>query len=228
MEETSIRTRGNFAHPYGVALRGALDAALALDPALPDWVLELEGMSGRLYRRLINRLIAGLDGARYLEVGSWAGSTACSAIHGNRVTATCIDNWSEFGGPRETFLDMTARATTANVDFRFIESDFRAVDYSALGTFNVYLFDGPHARDDQYDGVRIAQPALDRTYIQIVDDWNWPYVREGTRTAIKDAGLREVCAVVIRTTQDDSHPEKAIQRHSAWHNGYYLAVLEKA
>jgi len=53
------------------------------------------------------------------------------------------------------------RVRSPTVDFRFIESDFRAVDYSAIGRFNVYLFDGPHQEQDQYDGIMVARTALD-------------------------------------------------------------------
>src|ERR1035438_3796250 len=72
----------------------------------------------------------------------------------------------------------------------FLERDFRKVDYAGLcsvfGTFNVYLFDGPHEFEDQYDGIMCAQPIVDPCYVQIVDDWNWPDVRGGTLKAITD------------------------------------------
>ena len=42
----------------------------------------------------------------------------------------------------------------------------------------------------QYQGVSIAQPALDDTYVLIVDDWNFIQVRKGTFSAIKDLNVR--------------------------------------
>lgn len=227
MEETSIRYHGDFTNPLGAAMLSAFNAALALDSKVPDWILQLHGMSGRLYRRFINNLVGGTPNARYLEIGSWAGSTACSAIYGNVVRAVCIDNWSEFGGPKETFQRNTSHAISDGVDFRFIESDFRAVDYNDMGKFNIYLYDGPHAYEDQYDGVLIAQPALDDHYIQIVDDWNWPYVRNGTMDALGALGAEVLCSIEIRTTQDDSHPTRSQQQDSAWHNGYFLALIRR-
>src|SRR5271156_5203500 len=71
----------------------------AIDPNL----LEIEGMSGRKYRIFINNLVKNVRNPRYLEIGTWAGSTLCSAINGNDVTAVAIDNWSEFGGPKDRF-----------------------------------------------------------------------------------------------------------------------------
>lgn len=227
MEETSIRYQGDFSEPVGAKMLTAFTAALALDSKVSDWVLQIHGMSGRLYRRFINNLVSVTPNARYLEIGSWAGSTACSAIYDNDVTAVCIDNWSEFGGPKEIFQQNTSLAISDRTNFRFIENDFRAVDYSGLGKFNIYLYDGPHAYQDQYDGIIIAQPALDDFYVQIVDDWNWPYVRNGTLDALSALGAKIVCSIEIRTTQDDSHPVKSQQQDSPWHNGYFLALISK-
>jgi hypothetical protein len=228
VEETSYAFYGNATDTLlSFSLDRAFRDALALRTKLPDWVLAMQGMSGRKYRRLINSLVGLVPNARYLEVGSWAGSTACSAIHGNRVTATCIDNWSEFGGPKDQFTANTDRARSDEVNFRFIEEDFRKVNYSDLGTYNIYLFDGPHAYQDQYDGVAIAQPAVEDEYIQIVDDWNWPEVRQGTIDAITQLGRAITYAIEIRTTQDNSHPQMHIGENSDWHNGYFLAVLRK-
>jgi hypothetical protein len=108
-----------------------------------------------------------------------------------------------------------------------IEQDFRAVPYNAIGKFNIYLFDGPHEYQDQFDGVTIAQPALETQYIQIVDDWNWPQVRQATIDALTKSGLRIIYGIEVRTTQDESHPTLATGENSDWHNGYFLAAVSR-
>lgn len=226
-EETSIRLTGDFDGPLGRAIAAALRAALALDPVLPDWVLRLNGMSGRLLRRFVNALVGALDAPRYLETGVGAGATACAAMIGNRATLLCIDDWSESRSLRDSFIANSAAARSDAVDLTLIEADFRTIDYAALGSFNIYQFDGQPDRREQYDGMMLAQPALDADYVQIVDDWNWPQVRAGTQEAIAACGRRVVCAIEIRTTQDDSHPARAIQQYSAWHNGCWIAVLAR-
>ncbi|WP_156405467.1 class I SAM-dependent methyltransferase [Sphingomonas sp. Root710] len=227
MEETSIRYQGDFNEPIAAAMLASFTSALALDSKVPDWILQLHGMSGRLYRRFINNLVGNIPSARYLEIGSWAGSTACSAIYGNDIDIVCIDNWSEFGGPKQVFENNISLAKSDITNFKFIENDFRNVDYEKLGKFNIYLYDGPHSYEDQYDGIKIAQPALDDLYVQIVDDWNWPYVRAGTLDAISDINADILCSIEIRTTQDDSHPVKSQQQDSAWHNGYFISLISK-
>lgn len=227
MDETSIAFHGN---PNETALAWSLDRALrdalGLKSKLPDWIMTMPGMSGRKYRRLINQLVDLAPQPRYLEVGSWAGSTACSAMFANACAVTCIDNWSEFGGPRAAFDAATEQARSELIDFRVIEEDFRKVDYAPIGQFNIYLFDGPHEYQDQYDGVVMAQPALTDEHILIVDDWNWAQVRQGTIDAIAHLNLRMISGIEIKTSQTGEHPATSFEK-SEWHNGYLLAVLAR-
>jgi len=186
----------------------------------------MEGMSGRKYRMFINNLIGSLPNARYLEIGSWTGSTSCSALFGNAVTVTCIDNWSEFEGPKDSFLKNIATWRNDRVTFSLIESDFRAIDYGKIGKFSCYLFDGPHQYQDHFDGAISALPALDHQFIFIVDDWNFREVRAGTLEALDSRGLSQLQSIEIRTTQDDGHAVINGPR-SDWHNGYFIGVLKQ-
>lgn len=196
---------------------------------LPPEILTLPGMSGQSYRRFINNLMATLPS--YMEVGSWVGSTLCSAIHGNNVTALAIDDWSEFDGPSWVFLrHLSACKGKARVSF--IERDCRKIDYGKLAAsfepFAVYLFDGPHDWWDQYHGIIRAQPMLAPCYVQIVDDWNFARVRQATRKAISDLNSRVALSIEVRTTLNDEHAPEPTQERSDWHNGVFIAVVEKA
>ena len=227
-EETSITMRGDHAAcDEAEVLFHAMLKTLGSDPGDLGRILEIEGMSGRKYRQLVNEIIASTIDPRYLEIGSWAGSTACAAIHGNRLQATCIDNWSEFGNAKEAFFSNVNASLHSGVDFSFIESDFRRVDYRDIGTYNVYLFDGPHRESDHYDGIRMAQPALADTHVLIVDDWNWSGVRLGSLRGLADEGLGILFSIEIRTTRDDSLPLSVEGKATDWHNGYFVAVCRK-
>jgi hypothetical protein len=217
---------GTTESPLVTSLQAAFNHALAGHSELDPAVLAMDGMSGKRYRMLINNLIKGLNNPRYLEIGTWAGSTLCSAINGNSVRATAIDNWSEFGGPKAQFLRNLERFQTVDAKVSFLERDFRGVDYTQLGRFNAYMFDGPHTAADQYDGIALVQPALDDEFILIVDDWNHKPAREGTLQALHKLNLSIVHCYEIRTTLDGSHPTVARQA-SDWHNGYLIAVVAK-
>ncbi|MGD9656490.1 MAG: hypothetical protein AB7U61_02450 [Methylocystis sp.] len=227
MDQLSIRETGSAHHDhFTILLQLAFDRALALESEISSDVLALPGMSGSRYRMFINNLVRIVFKPRYLEIGSWMGSTACSAIERNIVSALCIDNWSQFGGPRETFLANIKNVIDDRVTFNFIESDFRSVNVAEIGHYNIYLFDGPHEEKDQYDGLVLYEPALDDDLFFIVDDWNWAPVRSGTLDAVRDAGFNIDFAIEIRTTQNNEHAQTCGEK-SDWHNGYFLSKLSR-
>lgn len=226
-EQTSIKFSGDFGiNDLTQALRNSFFASLALQHTLPEWIVEMQGMSGKKFRYLLNNLIKNISFPSYLEVGSWAGSTACSCLIGNEVRMTCIDDWSQFEGPKDTFLKNTSRAKYPNTEMTLIESDFRKVDFSKIGTFKVYFFDGPHEAKDQYDGILIALPALEENFILIVDDYNWVKVREGTQNAFNQGLFETLASIEILTVQDRKEPVLHWE-NSDWHNGYLISVCKK-
>lgn len=194
---------------------------------LPDWLMNITSMSGRKYKKFINSLISQIEDARYLEIGTWTGSTACSAMYQNNVSCYFIDNWEQFnpnGNIKELFFENVEKIP--NTNFNFLELDFRKVNYEKIGKYNVYFFDGPHEEQDQYDGVVYAQPALENEFIFICDDWNWNKVRAGTSQAFSDLNIDIQYSLEIRTTLDGSTPE-VVYETSDWHNGYFIASCKK-
>lgn len=225
-EETQTRFYGDIYNAQFVKIADAWIKSIGLQHKLPDPIRYMQGMSGKKYRYFINNLIESMPDSRYLEIGSWAGSTACSAIWGNKCKITCVDNWSEFGGPRDTFFFYVNKCVNQDISFNFIEKDFRKIDYSAIDTYNIYMFDGPHSEQDQYDGIVLVQQALDDQYILIVDDWNMEQVRLGTTRALQDIGLKNIASIEIITRHDNIHPDVGHQ-NSDWHNGYLIALINK-
>jgi len=224
MHLAMVETTAN--NPYTAKIQVALTRAILQDGKLDHEILSIEGMSGMKYRTLINNLIEAIDDARYFEIGSWQGSTLCAAMYKNKMSALAIDNWSQFGGPANKFFENIARFKGPDAALSFLNEDFRAVNFSTIGKFNVYLFDGPHEEHDQRDGVVRVQAALDDQFVLIVDDWNWEKVRRGTFAGIRDAGLRLDFAAEIRTTLDNTQPG-FVGAASDWHNGYFIAACSK-
>jgi hypothetical protein len=224
----SIHWIGDFsASRESTLLRDSFSKAMQGVNTLPKEIRSIEGMSGQRYRTFINILVATYSDARYLEIGSWAGSTVTAALHGNHATALCIDNWSQFDGPRSTFFANIEKIRSKEIDLKILEQDFRSVDYHSVGLFNIYLFDGPHEELDQYDGIMLAQPALLNPFVLIVDDWNWRRVRLGTFGALLKANCRIEASIEVRTTLDNSHPRVA-GKESDWHNGYFIGIIRKS
>ena len=69
--------------------------------AIDTQILNIYGMSGKKTRHFYNNLGSKKD-IRYLEIGVLTGSSTCSMISNNNIIkCTAIDNWSEFGGPKD-------------------------------------------------------------------------------------------------------------------------------
>lgn len=197
---------------------------------LPEWLINMESMSGKKYKHFINQLISRIYDPKYLEIGTWTGSTACSALYKNRVKCYLVDNWDQFnpvGNIKEIFFNNIEKIIKdSQSEYKFEENDFRLINYNNIGKYNIYFFDGPHEEQDQYDGVVYAQPALEDEFIFICDDWNWNQVRLGTTRAFRDLNLKINYSLEIRTTIDGSTPEKVYET-SDWHNGYFIAACKK-
>jgi hypothetical protein len=207
-------------------LKSAFDRALKGESQLSQLVLGMPGMSGRCYRMFVNNLVRVISEPRYLEVGSWAGSTACAAMEGNALTMLCIDDWSQFGGPKEAFLSHIDMFRNDSVHFSYLAVDFRSVNVAEIGRFNIYLFDGPHEEQDQYNGLSLLEVALEDDVFFIVDDWNWPAVRRGTMNAIRDTSFEIEYAIELRTASDNGRPAQ-LNAASDWHNGYFFSKLRR-
>jgi hypothetical protein len=212
--------------PLVLAVMTAMQVAINGETPLPREVLSMQGMSGWRYRIFINELVRQVANPAYLEVGSWAGSTLCSAIYGNTLSAMAIDNWSEFGGPSQIFFTQVSKYVSSNIRLSILNSDFRQVRWDAIGKYNIYLFDGPHSIEDQCDGIVIAMPALTDSFIVIVDDWNYEHIRNGTYEALNKVSANCDLRIEIRTTLNGEQPTINMEK-SEWHDGYFIAVCRK-
>ena len=192
---------------------------------IAEWVLQINGMSGKKYRKLINAIVNKIDNPKYLEIGAWKGSTLCAAISGNRVSATVIDNWSQFDGPKDVFQQNLDRVKDQNF-ITVIESDFRQVDWNTVGKHNIYMFDGPHEKQDHIDSLTLVAPALMNEFILIIDDWNNKDVQSGTLSALESLSW-PFSYIEILTSLDGSYPSSTFE-NSDWHNGYFIASVAKS
>jgi hypothetical protein len=187
-------------------------------------ILLMDGMTGKKTRHFYNNLLNTED-ARYLEIGTWKGSSVCSAMCGNKAKVVCIDNWSEFDGPKSEFLVNFEKFKGKN-DAIFIENDCYKVDISTLPKFNIYMYDGNHSEENHYKALMHYYNCLDDVFIFIVDDWNWQFVRDGTNNSIKKLNLKVLYEKEIRLTSDNSHTARP-HADNTWWNGIYVAILQK-
>lgn len=209
---------------YRKLIRKAFKKAECNTSKITDGIINIEGMSGIKTRHFYNNLLDSED-ARYLEIGTWKGSSVCAAMCGNNATVVCIDNWSEFGGPKEEFLRNFELFKGAN-NATFIEADCFQLDITSLPKFNIYMYDGNHTSESHFKALKHYYDCLDDVFIFIVDDWNDKKVRTGTKKAIQKLNLKILYEKELRLTWNNTHTPLPHAFYTWW-NGIYVVVLQK-
>jgi hypothetical protein len=224
----NVKKNVNLENKYTDLIQHALDNVLKNNSfSIPNWIVNLNGMSGKKYRNFINVLVSKIENPRYLEIGCWKGSTACSVLYSNNVKTMFVDNWSQFGGPKTEFIDNISKCMNDKNQnsMKIINDDFRKVNFSNEDKYNIFFFDGPHEENDHYDGLVIPYNSLDDEFVFICDDWNWSSVKNGTHKAIQNLELEMLSSIEIVPTKPEGFGLGG--EFSDWHNGYFIAVCKK-
>ena len=194
-------------------------------------ILEYEGYTGTRTRHFYNNICNSdkVNNIKYLEIGTWNGSSSMSAVYKNKITGLFIDNWCQFGGDPNIFRENMEKFGK-DAEVFLLESDCWKVDLNELnevGPFNIYLFDGDHSELDHFKALDYYYSILEDMFIFMVDDWNWPNVRDGTMRAIDKLNLH----VLFRHEEFVSQDElKGMPNHhgkKTWWNGIGIFLLSK-
>ena len=163
-------------HPQIEIVQSCLDLAKQGISGIPAYSLEIPGMSGIVYRRFINNYIRTLANPRYLEVGTFQGSTLCAAIGGiDNIYAVAVDNYSESyphytNTPEENCRRNIELVKTETASVTLLNQSFEDFKPENVGPFNVYMYDGWHEEDSQFRGITKVALYLDEISLIIVDD----------------------------------------------------------
>jgi hypothetical protein len=189
-------------------------------------ILNMEGMSGKKTRHLYNN-ICNLPGCNYLEIGTWKGSSFVSAIYKNEIKSIAVDNWSEFNGPKDEFIDNLNKYCQGS-DYFFIEKDSFKIDNHDIekkfDSVDIYMYDGCHKYESHKNAITHFSRFLSKYSIIIIDDWRndgaWERVQRGTYDGLEESGLKIHKKIEVITKQESTGPEE-------YWNGFGLFVCEK-
>lgn len=181
---------------------------------------DIEGMSSPKIRHLLNNLCK-LPHTRYLEIGTFRGSTFIPALFKNQSTidyAVGIDNWSEFGGPRHDFERYLKQfLPVSSYCYETYSMDCFAInpkDY-IKAPINIYFYDGNHSAYSQEMAFLHYNDILDDVFITLVDDWCEESARVGTMNAFKKLNYEILYEISLPGP------------YTLWWNGLYIAVIRK-
>ncbi|MCH9614101.1 MAG: hypothetical protein SP1CHLAM54_11130 [Chlamydiia bacterium] len=206
-------------------VQSSIQNACRHESGLDPEVFKIHGMSSYKMRHLLNN-ICSLENARYLEIGSWKGSTFVAALFNNQDTlqeAISVENFSEFGSenPKEHLLSNLAEFLGEAYPYRLVFQDCFALDTSALfkDPINIYFFDGNHSYQSQEKAFTYYNDVLDDVFITLVDDWNFEGVPEATKHAFDLLGYTVLYEAIL--------PSAGNSDMLTWWNGVYVAVIRK-
>lgn len=197
-----------------------------LPPEIHDHT-QLEGMSSPKVRHFLNNL-GSLPGVKYLEIGTYKGSTLISAVHGNEGDFFAIDNFT--WGYRDEFLqNLSTHGVREKI--KFFDKNSWELDLAEIDKkINVYFYDGDHSTKSQAKALTYFRPVLADEFIYIVDDWRdsgddkQSGAMSGTWKGIEDADLEIVYeSEAPRTT----NMPPGFEGQQGYHMGLGLFVLKK-
>lgn len=171
-------------------------------------------MSTLAIAAVINRAVRTMpDDRAFVNVGIWHGFTLFAGMAGNPdKTCVGIDNFSEYGGPREAFLERFQRLSSRN--HRFFDMDYERYFGSVhKGEIGFYLYDGAHDYASQIQGLKSAEPFLAENSFVLIDDLNWPPAKQATEDFVRTSEHRYKIVFSQHT---------ACNRHPTFWNGVML------
>jgi hypothetical protein len=199
----------------------SIDAAERGESKLSLEILNMKGLSGPKHRNFLNNIID--SSTRYLEVGTWTGSTLISALYKNSPEFHIgIDNFTIFceNGDRRAEFHANCK-THLGYAPNFLDQNCWDVSLkdNGISEINFYLYDGCHKQRSQEKAITHFSTGLADEFILMVDDWNEESARIGTIDGLKKSGIEMVYRRELFT-------EKNAVKHDWW-NGLLVAACKK-
>lgn len=137
-------------------------------------LFQIQRMSTVAIASLINNVVKNLSTDHaYVNIGVWHGFSLLAAMIDNpNKLIIGVDNFSEYGGPRQEFLKQFRKHKSNRHHFNDIDyrEYFRSQHNDQIG---FYFYDGSHTYENQFESLLIAEPFFSYDCIVMVDDTNW-------------------------------------------------------
>jgi hypothetical protein len=155
---------------------------------------------------IVNQAVARMPPEHsFVNVGVWNGFTFLCGLAGNSDRACIgIDNFSQFGGPRDEFIErFNSRKSPRHLFYDMDYVEYFTRDHQ--GPIGVYIYDGEHSYDNQLNGLRAAEPYFADDCIIVVDDTNWCDPWRGTMDFVTRS-RHEYRVLLDHATSGNGHP----------------------
>jgi hypothetical protein len=187
--------------------------------------VKIPGLTSERVKQLLNYL--GARSKKYLEVGSFLGSTLSSTIKDNALTAYAIDNWANNIIPangnqlpenkKEAFIE-NVKKYKGNSTVKVFDSDFNKVNRDEISNIDLFFYDGDHSEIATKMAVKYFAQCFADTAILIFDDANWAGVVSGAMAGINETNFDVLYEKKVLNSEED--PEQ-------WWNGLFILVVKR-
>jgi len=198
-----------------------------VDSVNVDLDIDVPGLTSSRVQSLINSLAK--ESSNYLEVGSYLGATAASALKDNKLNAYFVDKWEI--APQPERLDILTPNINSLEEFKknikpyagenkiFVcNTDLFDVNLSLIKDIDLFFYDGPHDQETTAKAVLYYSQSFAKNAIMIFDDANGTNVVAGANEGIVKSNLKVLYSKkVLNSTESEKD----------WWNGIYVLVVEK-
>ena len=177
--------------------------------SLKKALLNIESMSTYAMGHLINQVCKNLSSNQlYLNIGCWKGFSLISGMIDTSCEVIGVDDFSQFGGPREEFLKNFNKYQKENLH-EFYEEDYK-IFFKNFEKKNkkidFYFYDGEHSYQNQFDNLIIAKKFFKKDTLILVDDINFSNVENATKDFIKKFKGEFEILKEAKTANNNCHP----------------------
>lgn len=215
-------------HPFVDMILESINSSACAVSNFDESTFDISGLSSNRVRHLLNSLCSN-EGIKYLEIGSYLGSTFCAAIEGNELEAYAVDNWAtdnlqpaenEIEIERASYQDFKENAKRYKGDskVRIINADCKNLVPEDLNSkVNLVFYDGDHSYDGQLESLQTIKDLVEDTFILILDDANFAGVVESAEQFVRQNNFSILFEQKLLN---------AIESDRMWWNGLHILVLQ--
>lgn len=173
---------------------------------LKNLVRTVPKMSTYANAAIINKAVSSMpSGTAFVNVGVWHGFSFLAGIVNNPDReCIAIDNFSQFGGPKDEFMARLHSIRSNNHYFHEMDYKlyFSTIHRAPIG---FYIYDGEHSYHNQLHGLEAAEPFFAKGCVILVDDTNDFEPRQATLDFIARHPNR-YRMIFNQSTANNGHP----------------------
>ena len=177
--------------------------------SLKNALLKIESMSTYAMGHLINQICKNLSSNQlYLNIGCWKGFSLIAGMIDTSCKVIGVDNFSQFGGPKNEFLKNFYKYKKENIH-QFFNEDYKVFFENFKKNnkkIDFYFYDGEHSYKNQYENLEIADYFLNEGAIIMIDDINFPEVENGSKDFVNKYSSKYDIIKEVKTFNNHCHP----------------------